>query len=63
MHLTGYLDPEFEEEDDGEEEEESDEEETPELVPAAKGKRKLDNGTEVSNAKKPKVCYILILFL
>ncbi|XP_049871663.1 46 kDa FK506-binding nuclear protein-like [Pectinophora gossypiella] len=51
IHLTGYLDPEFEEETSDLEEEEEDEE-MPALVPA-KGKRKLENSNDVS-AKKPK---------
>ncbi|XP_026325870.1 46 kDa FK506-binding nuclear protein isoform X2 [Hyposmocoma kahamanoa] len=54
VHLTGYLDPEFEEEpSDDEEEEEEDEEEAPTLVPA-KGKRKLENSNDASSSKKKK---------
>lgn len=59
--MTGYLDPEFEEEssDEAEEEEEEDEEEVPTLVPA-KSKRKLENSNDVSASKKAKVrLYIL----
>lgn len=52
VHLTGYLDPEFEEEpSDDDEEEEEDEEEAPTLVPA-KGKRKLENSNDASSSKK-----------
>ncbi|XP_068622591.1 46 kDa FK506-binding nuclear protein [Battus philenor] len=55
VHLTGYLDPEFEEEpsDDEEEAEEEEEEEVPALVPA-KNKRKLENNAEPTASKKPK---------
>ncbi|KAL0870678.1 hypothetical protein ABMA27_005625 [Loxostege sticticalis] len=52
VHLTGYLDPEYEDElseDDAEEEEE--EEEVPE---PAKGKRKLENSNDASANKKAK---------
>ncbi|KAJ2949471.1 hypothetical protein O0L34_g15392 [Tuta absoluta] len=53
VHLTGYLDPEFEEEPDSdEEEEEEDEDEAPELV-QPKNKRKLENSND-TNAKKAK---------
>ncbi|XP_053611595.1 46 kDa FK506-binding nuclear protein [Plodia interpunctella] len=52
VHLTGYLDPEFEEELSDEEEEEE-EEDVPALVPA-KNKRKLDNSNDLSAAKKAK---------
>uniref|UniRef100_S4P542 FK506-binding protein n=1 Tax=Pararge aegeria TaxID=116150 RepID=S4P542_9NEOP len=54
VHLTGYLDPEFEEASEDEEgEEEEEEEEAPALVPA-KNKRKLDNAVEGSATKKAK---------
>ncbi|CAH2087537.1 unnamed protein product [Euphydryas editha] len=54
VHLTGYLDPEFEDEpSDEEEEEEEEEEEAPALVPA-KNKRKLENSNEGSAKKKAK---------
>ncbi|XP_059061546.1 46 kDa FK506-binding nuclear protein [Achroia grisella] len=54
VHLTGYLDPEFEEEaSDEEEEEEEDEEEVPALV-NTKNKRKLENSNEVQVSKKVK---------
>lgn len=55
VHLTGYLDPEFEEDLEEEEEGEDDEEdeEVPTLVPA-KNKRKLDNPNDASANKKPK---------
>lgn len=57
VHLTGYLDPEFEEEpSDDEEEEEEDEEEAPTLVPA-KGKRKLENSNDASSSKKKVLLY------
>ncbi|XP_026750064.2 46 kDa FK506-binding nuclear protein [Galleria mellonella] len=52
VHLTGYLDPEYElEVSDGDEEE--DEEEAPALVPT-KNKRKLDNSNNVTPSKKAK---------
>ncbi|XP_023946925.2 46 kDa FK506-binding nuclear protein isoform X2 [Bicyclus anynana] len=51
VHLTGYLDPEYEDEEGSEEEEE--EEEAPALVPA-KNKRKLDNAIEGTASKKAK---------
>lgn len=50
VHLTGYLDPEFEEVPSDDEEEEEDEE-APTLVPA-KGKRKLENSNDASSSKK-----------
>lgn len=54
VHLTGYLDPEFEDEpSDDEEEEEEEEEEVPALVPS-KNKRKLENSNEGSANKKAK---------
>ncbi|XP_026493103.2 46 kDa FK506-binding nuclear protein isoform X1 [Vanessa tameamea] len=53
VHLTGYLDPEFEEEPSDEEEEEEEEEEAPALVPA-KNKRKLENSNEGVTNKKAK---------
>ncbi|XP_046966532.1 46 kDa FK506-binding nuclear protein [Vanessa cardui] len=53
VHLTGYLDPEFEEEPSDEEEEEEEEEEAPALVPA-KNKRKLENSNEGTANKKAK---------
>ncbi|CAK1580887.1 unnamed protein product [Parnassius mnemosyne] len=55
VHLTGYLDLEFEEEasDEEEESEEEEEEEAPALVPA-KNKRKLENSTESPTNKKAK---------
>nr|XP_034833397.1 46 kDa FK506-binding nuclear protein isoform X2 [Maniola hyperantus] len=56
VHLTGYLDPEFEEEPSDEEEgeeEEDEEEEAPTLVPT-KNKRKLDNAVEGNVNKKAK---------
>ncbi|XP_050350271.1 46 kDa FK506-binding nuclear protein [Nymphalis io] len=50
VHLTGYLDPEFEEEATEDEEEEEDEE-----VPApARNKRKLENSNEGATSKKAK---------
>lgn len=54
--MTGYLDPEFEDEpsDEEEAEEEEEEEEAPALVPA-KNKRKLENDVEETSVKKPKV--------
>ncbi|CAG9790999.1 unnamed protein product [Diatraea saccharalis] len=53
VHLTGYLDPEFEEEvSDEEDSQEEEEEEAPALVPA-KNKRKLEN-TNNATAKKAK---------
>ncbi|KAI5651369.1 FKBP-type peptidyl-prolyl cis-trans isomerase domain-containing protein [Phthorimaea operculella] len=52
VHLTGYLDPEFEEEPSDDEEEEEDEDEAPELV-QPKNKRKLENSND-TNAKKAK---------
>lgn len=56
VHLTGYLDPEFEEdlEDEEEAEEEEEEEEAPPLVPA-KNKRKLENANDATANKKAKV--------
>ncbi|XP_061720082.1 46 kDa FK506-binding nuclear protein-like [Cydia pomonella] len=51
VHLTGYLDPEFEDEEASEGDEEEDEDEAPTLVSAAK--RKLENSNE-KNAKKQK---------
>ncbi|XP_063627115.1 46 kDa FK506-binding nuclear protein [Cydia splendana] len=51
VHLTGYLDPEFEDEEESEGEEEEEVDEAPTLVSAAK--RKLENGNE-KNAKKQK---------
>ncbi|CAH2049174.1 unnamed protein product, partial [Iphiclides podalirius] len=53
VHLTGYLDPEFEEEPSDDEEAEEEEEEAPALVPA-KNKRKLENSTESTTNKKAK---------
>uniref|UniRef100_A0A2H1WHJ0 FK506-binding protein n=1 Tax=Spodoptera frugiperda TaxID=7108 RepID=A0A2H1WHJ0_SPOFR len=55
VHLTGYLDPEFEEdlEDEEEAEEEEEEEEAPPLVPA-KNKRKLENANDATANKKAK---------
>ncbi|XP_011562751.2 46 kDa FK506-binding nuclear protein isoform X2 [Plutella xylostella] len=54
VHLTGYLDPEFEDMSGDEEEEEEDEEEAPELVPVnTKNKRKLETSNDAA-AKKPK---------
>ncbi|XP_063830122.1 46 kDa FK506-binding nuclear protein-like [Ostrinia nubilalis] len=52
VHLTGYLDPEYEElsEDDAEEEEE----EEPAPVAPAKSKRKLENSNDASANKKAK---------
>lgn len=52
VHLTGYLDPEFEDASDEEDGEEEEEEEAPALLPA-KNKRKLDNSNDIT-AKKPK---------
>lgn len=54
--MTGYLDPEFEEEssDEVEDEEEEEEDDVPTLVPA-KSKRKLENSNDVSASKKIKV--------
>lgn len=56
VHLTGYLDPEYEDDasEDDEEAEEEEEEEVPELVPT-KNKRKLDDSKEASTSKKAKV--------
>lgn len=54
MHLTGYLDPEFEDEDLEEEDEDDEEEEVPALLPA-KNKRKLENSNEDAPTKKSKV--------
>lgn len=54
VHLTGYLDPEFEEDfEDEEAEDEDEDEEVPALVPA-KNKRKLENANDASANKKPK---------
>ncbi|CAH1637241.1 unnamed protein product [Spodoptera littoralis] len=55
VHLTGYLDPEFEEdlEDEEDAEEEEEEEEAPPLVPA-KNKRKLENANDATANKKAK---------
>ncbi|KAM3965604.1 45 kDa immunophilin FKBP45 isoform 2-T2 [Aphomia sociella] len=53
VHLTGYLDPEFEEEQSDEEEEDEDEEEVPPLVPT-KNKRKLENSNDANASKKAK---------
>lgn len=58
VHLTGYLDPEFDEEPSDAEEEDEDEEEIPTLVPA-KGKRKLENSNNASGSKK-KVGFIVL---
>ncbi|XP_026745195.1 46 kDa FK506-binding nuclear protein-like [Trichoplusia ni] len=56
VHLTGYLDPEYEdeleeEEDDEDEDEEIEEDEEP---PAPKNKRKLENSNDVAANKKAK---------
>lgn len=56
VHLTGYLDPEFEEEPSDDDEEEN-EEEAPTLVPA-RSKRKLENSNDASSSKK-KVCFVV----
>ncbi|XP_075979299.1 FK506-binding protein 39kD [Anticarsia gemmatalis] len=55
VHLTGYLDPEFEEDDleEEEEDEEEDAEDVPALVPA-KNKRKLENSNDATANKKAK---------
>ncbi|KAG6448931.1 46 kDa FK506-binding nuclear protein [Manduca sexta] len=54
IHLTGYLDPEFEDEASDEDEEgDEEEEEVPVLVPA-KNKRKLENNAEATSSKKAK---------
>ncbi|XP_049702331.2 46 kDa FK506-binding nuclear protein [Helicoverpa armigera] len=55
VHLTGYLDPEFEDDlEEEEEEDEDEEEEAPTLVPA-KNKRKLENANDTAANKKAKV--------
>lgn len=54
VHLTGYLDPEFEDEESDEDAEEEEEEEEEE-APQANNKRKLENGTEGAANKKAKV--------
>ncbi|XP_041980402.1 46 kDa FK506-binding nuclear protein isoform X1 [Aricia agestis] len=54
VHLTGYLDPEFEDEPSEEEDSAEEEEEEEEESPPAKNKRKLDNSNEVSASKKAK---------
>ncbi|GBP70007.1 46 kDa FK506-binding nuclear protein [Eumeta japonica] len=56
VHLTGYLDPEFEDDEsegDDEAEEEEEEEAAPTLV-MAKNKRKLDNSSDAVATKKAK---------
>ncbi|XP_073960595.1 46 kDa FK506-binding nuclear protein-like isoform X2 [Choristoneura fumiferana] len=52
VHLTGYLDPEFEEEEESSEGEEEAEDEKPTLVAAAK--RKLENSLDSEASKKQK---------
>lgn len=69
VHLTGYLDPEFEEgHSDGEEEDDDDDEggdEVPALMPAmpgpGKNKRKPENSNDDTANKKAKVLIILEL--
>lgn len=55
VHLTGYLDPEFEEEPSDDEEEEEEEEEALAPAPVAtKNKRKLENSNDGAGNKKAK---------
>lgn len=53
VHLTGYLDPDYEEEGSGEEEEETEDEEVPDLVPI-KNKRKIEDNNDATANKKAK---------
>lgn len=53
IHLTGYLDPEFEDEEEEEDDEDDEEEEVPALVPV-KNKRKLENSNDATTSKKAK---------
>lgn len=57
VHLTGYLDPEFEEEEESSGGEEEAEDEAPTLVAAAK--RKLENSSDAAASKKQKVGEIM----
>lgn len=55
VHLTGYLDPEFEDEQSEDEEEVEEEEE--ETSAPINNKRKLENNTNATASKKAKVPY------